>query len=341
MVKEHRFQTVFLKNKPKVISGYSIVGPKEGKGPFGKMFDYVMKSDFFGEKTYEKSERKMLEQAIFGATDKAMLKAKDVDMLISGDLLNQIITSSYSARAFDITYLGLFAACSTMALSLAVGACFVNSGYFTNVACATSSHFSTAERQFRFPLELGTQKPPSSQWTCTAAGCSVISSEGEGPYIESVTFGKVMDFGIKDVNNMGAAMAPAAMETMLAVFRDTKTKPENYDLIITGDLGKLGSEILLDLMEKKGYKLGINYSDCGQMMFYYDQKVLMGGSGCGCSAAIFNSYILNKLKAGELKKVLFIATGALLSTTSTQQGESIPGIAHAIVMRSDFKKGEK
>lgn len=169
-----------------------------------------------------------------------------------------------------------------------------------------------------------------------AAGCSILSSEGDGPYIESVTFGKVMDYGIADVNNMGAAMAPAAMETMLAVFHDTKTNPKDYDLIVTGYLGKLGSEILLDLMEKEGYKLGINYGDCGQMMFYYNQKVLMGGSGCGCSASIFNSYILNKLKTGELKKVLFISTGALLSTTSTQQGDTIPGIAHAVVIKSDI-----
>jgi stage V sporulation protein AD len=340
MSKTEKNQTIFLKKKPRIISGYSIVGPKEGKGPFGKMFDYIMNDDFFCEKTHEKAERKMLEQAIFGAADKAMMKPKDIDMLISGDLLNQIITSSYAARSFDISFLGLFAACSAMSLSLGVGACLVNAGYFKNVACATSSHFSTAERQFRFPLELGNQRPPTSQWTCTAAGCSILALEGEGPYIESVTFGKVMDYGIADVNNMGAAMAPAAMETMLAVFHDTKTSPEDYDLIVTGDLGKLGSEILVDLMEKEGYKLGVNYGDCGQMMFYYDQKVLMGGSGCGCSASIFNSYILNKLKSGEFKKVLFISTGALLSTTSTQQGETIPGIAHAVVIKSDIGEGK-
>jgi stage V sporulation protein AD len=341
--KESKMQTIFFKNKPKILSGYSIVGPKEGNGPFGKMFDYVMKDDFFGEKTYEKAERRMLEQAVFGATDNAMLKPKDIDMLISGDLLNQIITSSYTARAFDVAFLGLFAACSTMTLSLAVGACFVNAGYFKNVACATSSHFSTAERQFRFPLELGNQRPPTAQWTCTAAGCTILSSEGENlPYIDSITLGKVMDYGISDVNNMGAAMAPAAMQTLVSVFKETKTKPADYDLIITGDLGKLGSEILIDLMEREGYKLGVNYSDCGQMMFYYDQKVLMGGSGCGCSASIFNSYVLNKLKAGEFKKVLYIATGALLSTTSTQQGDTIPGIAHAVVIKSDKgQKGEK
>lgn len=333
-MKKAENQTIIFKNKPKIIGNYSIVGPKEGKGPFGKMFDYVMKDDFFGEETYEKAERKMLEHAIFGAADKALLKHDDINMLVCGDLLNQIITSSYAARAYDVSYLGIFSACSAMALSIGIGASMVNAGYFKNVACATSSHFSTAERQFRFPLELGNQRPPTSQWTCTASGCSILSCSGDGPYVNSITFGKVMDFGICDVNNMGAAMAPAAMETMISVFNDTKTKPEDYDLILTGDLGKLGSEILLDLMEEKGYKLNNNYCDCGQMMFYYDQDVLMGGSGCGCSASIFNSYVVERLKTGQLKNVLYIATGALLSTTSCQQGESVPGIAHAIVVKS-------
>lgn len=337
MSKENRNQTLFFRNRPRILSGYSIVGPKEGLGPFGKMFDYVMKDDFFSEKTYEKAERKMLEQAIFGASDKVMLKPSDLGLLISGDLLNQIITSGYAARAFDISFLGLFSACSAMTLSLAVGGSLVNAGYFENVACATSSHFSTAERQFRFPLELGNQRPPTSHWTCTAAGCSIVAKGDSGPYIESATFGKVVDYGIKDVNNMGAVMAPAAAQVMLTVFNDTKTGPEDYDLILSGDLGKLGSEILMDFMEREGFKLGVNYKDCGQMMFYYDQKVFMGGSGCGCSAAIFNSYVLDRLKKGELRKVLFIATGALLSTTSSQQGDSLPGIAHAVVIRADEK----
>ncbi len=341
MQKERKFQTIKFNKKPRIIGNYSIVGPKEGEGPFGNMFDYVMKDDFFGEKTYEKAERKMLEHAIFGATDKAHINPKDVDMLVCGDLLNQIITSSYAARAFDVCYLGIFSACSAMALSIGIGATMIDGGYFNTVACATSSHFSTAERQFRFPLELGNQRPPTAQWTCTASGCTILSSKGEGPYIDSITFGKVMDFGICDVNNMGAAMAPAAMETMISVFEDTKTKPEDYDLIVTGDLGKLGVEILLDLMENQGYKLGTNYGDCGQMMFYHDQNVLMGGSGCGCSASIFNSYIVERLKTGQLKKVLYVATGALLSTTSCQQGESIPGIAHGIVIKSEPPFKEK
>lgn len=327
-------QTVFFKNKPRIIGSYSIVGPKEGLGSLKNYFDYIMKNDLYGEKTYEKAERKMVEQAVMGAIGNAGLKTKDLQLFISGDLLNQIITSSFAARAFDVPYLGLFGACSTMAESLAVGACMVNSGYFDNIACATASHFSTAERQFRYPLELGNQRPPTSQWTVTGAGCSIIGKNGNGPYISSATFGKVTDFGISDVNNMGSVMAPSCASTMLAHFKDTNTTPDDYDLIITGDLGKLGSEILIDLMEDYGYKLGTNYNDCGQIIFNGKQSVLMGGSGCGCSASVLNSYVLQKIKTKEYKKVLFVATGALLSTTSSQQGDTIPGISHAVVIES-------
>lgn len=333
--KNFRTQTIKFKNKPRIISGYSVVGPKEGEGTFKDYFDYILKNDFFGEDTYEKAERKMVEQAVTGVMQKANLNLKDVGALLSGDLLNQIISSSYAARAFDMPYLGLFGACSTMAESLALGACLVDGGFFNNVICSTVSHFSTAERQFRYPLELGNQRPPTAQWTCTGAGASAISLKGKGPVITKATFGKVTDYGIHDVNNMGAAMAPAAMSTLLAHFSDTNTKPNDYDLIVTGDLGKLGSEILIDLMEDHGYILGINYCDCGQMMFKHDQNVLMGASGCGCSATIFNSFILDKINQGVYKKVLFMATGALLSSISTQQGDSIPGIAHAIVIEGE------
>ena len=328
-------QTIKFKNPPTIIGNYAIVGPKEGQGPFGKYFDYVMKNDAFNEKTYELAERKMIEHAIVGAIEKAKLQPSDIDLLLSGDLLNQIISSSYAARAFDMAYIGLFGACSTMAESLALGACFIDGGYFKNVACATGSHFSTAERQFRYPLELGNQRPPTAQWTATASGCAILSKNKKGPKITMATFGKVTDYGICDVNNMGAAMAPAAMNTMIAHFQDTKTTPDDYDLIITGDLGKLGVEILLDLMEENGYKLGINYCDCGQIIFSRKQSVLMGGSGCGCSASLLNSFFIEKIRHKEYKKILFIATGALLSTTSCQQGESIPGIAHAIVIEAE------
>ena len=329
-----RCDTIKFKKAPKIVGSFSIVGPKEGKGNFKDYFDYIMKNDFFGEKTFEMAERKMVETAITGAIQNAKLNVKDIDILVAGDLLNQIISSSYAARAFNFPYLGVYGACSTMAESMAVGAILVDGGYFKNVACCTASHFSTAERQYRFPLELGNQRPPVSQWTVTGAGSCVISCEGEGPRITMATFGKVIDWGIVDVNNMGAAMAPSCAATLLTHFENTKTSPDDYDLIATGDLGKLGSEILIDLMEDKGIKLGLNYCDCGQMYYKRNQNTLCGGSGCGCSATVFNSYIMKKLKSGKLKKVLFLPTGALLSTTATQQGESIPGVCHAIVCES-------
>ena len=333
-MKNFECQTVFFKKKPHIIGSYAIVGPKEGKGSLKNYFDYIMKDDLFGEKTYEKAERKMVEQAVMGALGNANLTPNDLKLFVSGDLLNQIVTSSFAARAFDVPYIGLFGACSTMAESLAIGASLVNAGYFDNVACATASHFSTAERQFRYPLELGNQRPPTSQWTVTGAGCCILSSKGNGPVITCATFGKVTDFGIADVNNMGSVMAPGCASTLLAHFKDTNTTPDDYDLIVTGDLGKLGSEILIDLMEDHGYKLGVNYNDCGQIIYTGKQSVLMGGSGCGCSASVLNSYIIEKIKNKEYKKVLFVATGALLSSTSTQQGDTIPGIAHAVVIES-------
>ncbi len=334
-------QTVVFKNQPVIIGSYSIVGPKEGAGNFGEYFDYVMKSDSFGEKTYEKAERKMIQHAIVGAIEKAKIKPTDVDLLLAGDLLNQIISSSYAARDFSFPYLGLFGACSTMAESLAIGASLIDGGQFDHVVCSTASHFSTAERQFRFPLELGNQRPPTSQWTITGAGACVLALKGKGPKITMATFGRVVDYGINDVNDMGAAMAPAAMDTLMAHFRDSKTTPDDYDLIVTGDLGKLGSEILIDLMEDQGIKLGLNYNDCGQMYYTRNQATLCGGSGCGCSATVLNSFIMTKLLDGSYKKVLFAPTGALLSTTATQQGETIPGVCHAIVIegvKQDKKK---
>lgn len=328
-------ETIKFKKQPKIIGSYSIVGPKEGEGNFKDYFDYIMKNDLFGEKTYEKAERKMIENAITGAIQKAKLSVKDINVLVAGDLLNQIISSSYAARAFNFPYLGVYGACSTMAESMAVSSILVDGGYFENVVCCTASHFSTAERQYRFPLELGNQRPPVSQWTVTGAGSCVLSLNGKGPRVTMATFGKVIDWGVVDVNNMGAAMAPSAMETMLSHFENTKTTPDDYDLIVTGDLGKLGSEILIDLMEDKGIKLGVNYGDCGQMYYRRDQQTLCGGSGCGCSATVFNSYIMRKLQDGQYKRVLFMPTGALLSTTATQQGESIPGVCHAIVVEND------
>lgn len=331
-------QTIYFSNKPVIQSGYSIVGPKEATSLFANYFDYKLKNDLFGEKTYEKAERKILEQAILGAVEKACISINDIGAMLSGDLLNQIISSGFAARQFNSSFVGLFGACSTIVEALTIGAMMVDGCYFERVVCATSSHFSTAERQFRYPLELGNQRPPTSQWTVTGAGATIVSKSGNGPCITSATLGKVVDWGIVDVNNMGAAMAPAAATTLTTHFHNTKTKPEDYDLVLTGDLGKLGGEILLDLMEEENFKLGTNYCDCGQMIFNKQDKTFMGGSGAACSAVMFNSYVLNKLQTGQFKKVLFVATGALLSTTSSQQGDSIPSIAHAIVVEASKKE---
>ena len=336
MIKKVGENTIKFELPPKILSGYAIVGPKEGQSPLAKYFDYVLKNDNFNEKTYELAERKMLEQAICGATDKANLLATDIDILLGGDLLNQIISASFTARQLQTSFIGLFGACSTMTLSLAVGACIIDGECAKTVACATSSHFSTAERQFRFPLELGCQRPPTAQWTVTGAGCSILSGQGKGHNITHATFGKVVDYGINDMNNMGAAMAPAAADTLKNFFNDTNTCADDYDLILTGDLGSVGKSIMTDLMFEKGYELNSNYDDCGCMIFdSKKQDTHSGGSGCGCSGAVLTGYLLPKLSSGELKNVLFMSTGALMSPTASMQGETIPGVAHLINLKGE------
>ena len=329
--------TIVFKNKPRIVSNYTIVGKKEGQGPFKNYFDKILENDLCEQKTYELAERKILEDTILGAIKKEDIKLEDIDFIIGGDLLNQIISSSFSARHFEKPFIGLYGACSTMSESLAIGAALVDGGYAKKTVCATVSHFSTAERQYRYPLELGNQRPPVSQWTVTGAGCTILGNGDFGHYISMATFGKVTDYGVVDANNMGAAMAPAASETLFEHFKDTKRTPDDYDLIVTGDLGKLGSEIFRDLMEHRGYKLGKNYSDCGHMIYARSQRTFQGGSGAGCSASVLNSYILKQMNQGKFNRVLFMATGALLSTLSTQQGESIPCIAHAVVI----ERGER
>ena len=236
-------QTIVFENKPIVKGFYSIVGEKEGLGNFGEYFDEVLNDDMCGEQSFEKAERKIFETAIKGAVGKAKLYENELDLIIGGDLLNQIVSSSFTARDLDIPFLGVYGACSTMAESLIVGSSIIDGNFFTNVACATGSHFSTAERQYRFPLELGNQRPPTSQWTITGSGCTILSTKGKGPRIVNATIGKVIDYGVMDVNNMGACMAPATADSFVAHFKDTNTSPEDYDLILTGDLGKLGSDI--------------------------------------------------------------------------------------------------
>lgn len=327
--------TLVFNNKPRVIGNYSIVGPKEGKGNFAQYFDQILDDDTLGEPTYEKAECRLLEQTVKNAIGNAKLHPSDIDFMLAGDLMNQITSSSFSARSLQIPYLGLFGACSTMAESLALGAVLVDGGFAHNVVCGTVSHFSSAEIQFRYPLELGTQRPPTSQWTTTASGATVLAPNKSGVAVTHATIGRVIDWDVSDVNNMGGAMAPAAFDTLMQHLNDLSIDPDYYDLILTGDLGKLGSEVLMDLMANNGIHLGVNYCDCGQMMFKNTQKTFMGASGCGCGASILNSYVMQRLKNKTLKNVLFMATGALLSPLTCQQGESIPCVAHAVVLKGE------
>lgn len=323
-------QTIFFKNKPRIVATGTIAGPKECAGVVGKYVDKTLMDDRFGESTYEKAECKMLAYAISKAIENAKEREENVDLLISGDLLNQIISASFAARDFDFPFLGVYSACSTLSESLALAATFVNAGYYQKVVAATGSHFSSAERQYRYPLELGNTRPPQSQWTVTGAGGAFIANEGSRVAITSATLGKVVDFGITDVNNMGAAMAPAAADTILNHLRDTGRKADDYDLIITGDLGALGSRIVKDLVWEKGVDMQKNHVDCGEIIYNVLEDEFQGGSGAGCSAVVFNAYIFDKLRKKELNRVLLAATGALLSTVSSGQGESIPCISHAV-----------
>lgn len=329
-------QTILFKNKPRIIATGTIAGPKECEGVVGNYVDKTLTDDMYGESTYEKAECKMLTYAISRAIENAGVAEKDVDLLISGDLLNQIISASFAARDFDFPFLGVYGACSTLAESFALAAALINAGYHKRIVAATGSHFSSAERQYRYPLELGNTRPPQAQWTVTGAGGAFIADMGgsknekSAPAITSATFGKVVDFGITDVNNMGAAMAPAASDTILNHLRDTGRSADYYDLIITGDLGALGSRIVKDLTWEKGVEIEKNHVDCGEIIYNVIEDEFQGGSGAGCSAVVFNSYIYDKLKRKEINRVLLAATGALLSTVSSGQGESIPCICHAV-----------
>ena len=331
-------QTVKFENPPSILSTYSIVGPKEGEGPLSKYFDIILEDDMWGQETFEKAESKIQEEAIKNAISGAKLIAKDINYLISGDLLNQIISSTYTARQIGIPYFGLYGACSTMTQSLSLGAMLIDGGFADRVVCATSSHFSSAERQFRFPLEYGSQRNFSSQWTVTGAGATVLESGGKGPYITYVTTGKIIDLGLKDPSNMGAAMAPAAIDTLLTHFKDTGYSPSDYDLIISGDLGTVGKAIVLDMMKKEGYDLSGIYTDCGVEIFdQEEQDTHAGGSGCACAATVINGYVYKEIMNGSFDRVLVMATGALHSKLINEQGESIPGIAHAVTI--DINKG--
>ncbi len=329
-------QTIFFKNKPRIVATGTVAGPKECQGVVGNCVDKALSDDMFGESTYEKAECKMLSYAISQAIRNGGYEENEVDMLVSGDLLNQIISASFAARDFQIPFLGVYGACSTLAESYAIAAALIDGGYIKSAVAATGSHFSSAERQYRYPLELGNTRPPQAQWTVTGAGGALIADMGtpkgksSSIAITSATLGRVVDFGITDVNNMGAAMAPAAADTILRHLKDTGRCVEDYDLVLTGDLGALGSRIVKELLWDKGVDAQANHVDCGEIIYKVIEDEFQGGSGAGCSAVVFNSYIFDKLKKGELKRVLLAATGALLSTVSSGQGESIPCICHAV-----------
>lgn len=329
-------QTSRLQNPPVITATASIVGPKEGKGPLSGFFDQITDDELWGEKTWEKAESKFVREALAKVTTKASIAISGLDFIIAGDLLNQCIAANFGLRESNVPFFGIYGACSTMGESMSLGAMLIDGGFAANVVCTTSSHFCSAEKQFRFPLELGSQRAPTSQWTITGAGAVLLTAQGAGPFVTQITTGKIVDMGIKDQNNMGAAMAPAAADTIYAHFEDTGLAHDYYDMVVTGDLGSIGKEILDDLLSSNGIRIGGILNDCGLMIFDSSQDVHAGGSGCGCSATVLAGYLYNELKTGKLNKILFVPTGALLSPISVQQGESIPCIAHALAIENEI-----
>lgn len=323
--------TIIMSSPPSIKAFASTVGKKESEGPLGSCFDQSNPDPYFGQDTFEKGESELQKSTINLAIQKANLQPADINFIFAGDLLNQSIGTTFGIRELNIPFFGVYGACSTMAESLSLASILADNSIGGNILAATSSHFCTAERQFRLPLEYGGQRTPTAQWTATASGAVVVSPTGTAPFVRAVSVGTIIDLGIKDANNMGAAMAPAAANTIKQFFDDTKMKPTDFDYIITGDLGKVGSELLLQLLEKENMDISSNHNDCGMMLFdFEEQDVHAGASGCGCSASILCGYFLDKIKAGTIKNLLFCATGALMSPTSAQQGESIPGICHAV-----------
>lgn len=327
--------TLQMENMPSIQGFASIVGKKESEGPLGELFDKTYEDTTLGESSWEKAESRLQTETVELALEKAELDTSDINFIFAGDLLDQCISSAFGLRDLGIPFLAQYGACSTMAQTLIMASLMVESGMAEHCLAVTSSHFCSAEKQFRFPLEYGGQRTPTAQWTVTGSGAVVVGNTGNSPQISAVTVGRIKDLGIKDANNMGAAMAPAAAQTIMDFLTDTKTKPEEYDLILTGDLGKVGSTLLYELLEKEDINIRNNHKDCGLLIYKLDeQDVHAGGSGCGCAASVLCSLILNKMKNGELGNVLFIATGALMSPTSSQQGESIPSIAHLVHLKS-------
>ena len=364
MTKKIGNQTIKFQNPPSILSSASVAGKKEGEGPLSAYFDKIMSDAEWGEDSWEKTESKMQKTALSRAVEKAKIDLSKLDYLLAGDLLNQCTSSTFAFRAFGVPFLGVYGACSTMAETLGLASTMIDGGFTTTAAAVTSSHFCTAERQYRFPLEYGGQRPPTAQWTVTGSGAIILSksessnAQPDNPSaaapkhsapndsskldvkvsVTHFTVGKIVDAGIKDANNMGAAMAPAAAETLATHLKDTGRSPGYYDLILTGDLGKVGKSILIDLMQELNYDIRQNYNDCGLLVFDIDkQDMHAGGSGCGCGAITLCGYILDLFRAKKLKNLLFIGTGALLSPTSSMQGESIPSVAHAVALETDIR----
>jgi stage V sporulation protein AD len=327
--------TVRLEEPPVILATAAVAGKMEGEGPLGHEFDQIYHDLLLGQKSFEAAERKMMQDACKLALQKAKLDGNPpkVDYFLAGDLLNQIITSTFSALDIRVPFLGLYGACSTFCESLSVGSMLIDGGFADHVLCSTGSHNATAERQYRYPVEYGGQRKPYAQLTVTGCGAVVLGATGDGPRITHVTNGRVVDMGITDPYNQGAAMAPAAVETMLAHFADTGRSPGDYDLIVTGDLATFGHEVAVELAAQKGLELGPNYQDCGMMLFDRErQHVDSGGSGCGCSAIVTCGHLIKELRRGNLKRLLVVATGALLSPTTSLQGENIPAVAHAVAV---------
>ncbi len=328
--------SIRLEHAPAIHSFACIAGQKEGQGPMGACFDRIEEDPYFGEKTWEQAESRMQSDTLWLALEKGQLQPAALDCIVAGDLVNQCTSSTFAQRSMHVPFLGVYGACSTMAESLLLASLLVDGAFCEHVAAVTSSHFSTAERQFRFPLSYGGQRTPTSQWTCTASGAVVVSAKGGSPHVRGACIGRITDYNISDANNMGAAMAPAAADTIFRYLQDTGTKPQDYDAIVTGDLGNIGSQLLLELLNAQGLDIAAQHRDCGAMMFdEHSQDTHAGGSGCGCAGSLLCGHFLPLLRRGELGRILFAATGALLSPMTTQQGESIPCISHLVELTAE------
>ena len=333
MIKRIGQRTLQFDNRPFLLAHASAVGKKEGDGPLGAQFDFVTEDDRMGQKSWELAESELQKTAIETALKKGGLQKSDLDMILAGDLLNQCIGSFLASMQSDVPYLGQYGACSTMAQGLALGSCLIEGGAARRLVASASSHFCSAERQYRFPLAYGGQRTPTAQWTATAAGAVVLGEQGSGHIrITHALFGKMVEMGVKDANNMGAAMAPAAYDTLSTLLADLGAQPNDFDCIVTGDLGHVGADLLLTLLRENKIDLSPVYSDCGSLLFGDEQDAHAGGSGCGCSAAVLCGPLLRDMQAGKLKRLVFAGTGAMMSPTSVQQGQPIAGICHAVVI---------